>query len=298
MKSLDVALLTESRYERPVAPDWYVQNILDDDALIVNELRRHGLRVERIDWARADVDWRTIDTAVFRTTWDYFHRGDEFRSWLQRVERECRLLNARELIWWNFDKRYLLDLESRGVNIPPTVVAPQGGTLPLAHWLAHWECNEVVVKPTVSGAARHTHRVGLHNLVEVQRQVVELLRAEAMMVQPFQQSVVNDGELSLMVIGGAYTHAVRKIAKPGDFRVQDDFGGTVHPHTASTAEIDFALRAVESCAPRPIYARVDMIRDNSGQLAISELELIEPELFLRYEPAAALRLADAIRAQL
>lgn len=54
----------------------------------------------------------------------------------------------------------------------------------------------------------------------------------------------------------------------GDFRVQDDWGGTVHPHTASPEEIDFAQRAVAAVPFDVLYARVDLIRDNHGQLAI------------------------------
>jgi hypothetical protein len=39
---------------------------------------------------------------------------------------------------------------------------------------------------------------------------------------------------------------------------------------------------------------VDIIRDNSRQICLSELELIEPELWLRHHPAAAIPLADAL----
>jgi hypothetical protein len=37
-----------------------------------------------------------------------------------------------------------------------------------------------------------------------------------------------------------------------------------------------------------------MILDNEGRMAISELEMIEPELFFRKNPAAADRLAGII----
>ena len=84
------------------------------------------------------------------------------------------------------------------------------------------------------------------------------------MLQPFLGSVVTQSELSLIVIGGHCTHAVRKIAKPGDFRVQDDHGGTVQPHTPSVDEIAFAEHAVAACPQSPLYARVDAVRDDSG----------------------------------
>jgi len=98
-----------------------------------------------------------------------------------------------------------------------------------------------------------------------------------------------------MVIDGKFTHAVLKIAKKGDFRVQDDFGGTVHNYKPTSEEIDFAERVVKACELNPIYARVDMFTDNDGQLAVSELELIEPELWFRKNPDAADKLAFAIK---
>ena len=123
-----------------------------------------------------------------------------------------------------------------------------------------------------------------------------------MMVQPFLPSVVADGELSLMWLGGTVTHAVKKQVKPGDFRVQDDHGGTVVPHDVSVEEREFAERAMNAAVKvmdqrgmgEPLYARVDMVRDLSGAWAVSELEMVEPELWFRMCPDAARVLARAI----
>jgi len=103
------------------------------------------------------------------------------------------------------------------------------------------------------------------------------------------------GEYSFVVINGKYTHAVLKVAKPGDFRVQDDFGGTVHNHEATNEEIAFAENAVKACVEKPMYARVDVIFDNNNKLAISEIELIEPELWFRNHNDAATLLAREIK---
>ncbi len=101
-----------------------------------------------------------------------------------------------------------------------------------------------------------------------------------------------------MVIGGRCTRAVRKIAKLGDFRVQDDHGGTVYLHTPTAAEIAFAEHAVATCPQSPLYARVDAVRDDSGALSLMELELVEPESFFRFHPPAAHALAAAIAERL
>jgi glutathione synthase/RimK-type ligase-like ATP-grasp enzyme len=89
------------------------------------------------------------------------------------------------------------------------------------------------------------------------------------------------------MIGGKSTHAVKKIAKKGDFRVQDDHGGTVEKYEATFEEIKFAEECIENCPFSPIYARVDIVYDNNNQPSLSELELIEPELWFRNNPNSA-----------
>ena len=291
---IDVALVTESRYEQPDEPDWYVEQILAEDGLLQAELTRRGLRSARVDWARADFAWTRARCAVLRTTWDYFHRAGEFSIWLDRAAAQTRLLNPPALVRWNMDKHYLADLRDRGVRTVPTRFVEAGAAASLPSVLADTGWSDAVLKPVVSGAARHTYRVDAGNVPEHDAVFRELLRSEAVMLQPFQRAILDSGELSLMVIGGRYTHAVRKVARPDDFRVQDDHGGTVHPYAAPADEIVFAERAVAACDPAPVYARVDMLRDNDGLLAVMELELVEPELFLRLYPPAAEALADRI----
>ncbi|MHC4827922.1 MAG: ATP-grasp domain-containing protein [Planctomycetota bacterium] len=292
--TIDVALLTESRYEKPDQPDWYVSQILAEDGLLQAALRRRGLHSVRVDWARDDFRWSDARCALFRTTWDYFHRADEFLAWLDRVSGQTRLINAPAVIRWNMDKHYLDDLRDRGIHTVPThfVEAATSASLPVVLAETGWE--EAVLKPVISGAARHTYRVDARNATEHDAVFRQLLEAEAVMLQPFQRAIVDTGELSLMVIGGEYTHAVRKVARPEDFRVQDDHGGTVHPYTPRPDEIRFAERAVRACNPPPVYARVDMLCDNDGELAVMELELVEPELFMRLHPPAAEALAHHV----
>ena len=64
----------------------------------------------------------------------------------------------------------------------------------------------------------------------------------------------------------------KKMAKKGDFRVQDDFGGSVNQYQANEEEIYFAENVIAVLENQPIYARVDVIWDNNNELAVSELE--------------------------
>lgn len=293
-RTYDIVLLTDARWVNPKLPDWYAQQILDDDALLMAGLERQHLRVRRVDWANPNFDWSAARAVVFRTTWDYYHRFKEFEAWIDHAAQHTQLINTPSLIRWNWDKHYLQDLEMKGIRIPETLFIKPGDKITLneLHQATGWD--ETVLKPAISGGARHTYRLNAGNLASHEAVFAQLLANEAMLLQPFQHNVVSKGEVSLMVMAGKYTHAVLKRAKDGDYRVQDDFGGKAHPYQPSLEEITFAENAVAACATLPVYARVDMIWDNDNQLAVSELELIEPELWLRHHPQAAMIMASAI----
>ena len=296
MTTADVALLTSSRYTSPIAEegDWYQANILRDDSLLQAALRERGLSAIRIDWAQPEVDWAAFKCLVFRTTWDYFDRYPEFSAWLKRVSEQTILINSAETIWWNIDKHYLDELAYRDIQIVESRYIDIGSNERLKDLLAETGWGEAVIKPCISGGARHTHRVNQGNAEEIETLLKPILAAEAFILQPFQQQVVEQGEDTLMVFNGSYTHAVRKIAKAGDFRVQDDFGGKVYDYTPTQDQIELAERAIAACAKLPVYGRVDMIRDNQGKLAIMEVELLEPELWLRNHPPSAIPFAEGI----
>jgi glutathione synthase/RimK-type ligase-like ATP-grasp enzyme len=296
----DIALLTDRRYVATHAPegDWYLGNILQEDQLLQAAFTRLGLTAVRVDWSLPQHDWSQYRCAVFRTTWDYFDRFEQFTGWLARVQQQCALCNPLSTIRWNMDKHYLADLEAKGVPIVPTRFLERGTNIDLANLLTLNGWNEAVIKPCVSGAARHTYRVNRDTATEVAAVVQPLLANEAFMLQPFERGIVLNGEDSLMVFNGRYSHAVRKTAKAGDFRVQDDYGGTVRACEPNAAQIALAERAVAVCSPRPAYARVDMVQCENGSLAIMELELIEPELWMRFHPPAATAFAHAVAASL
>ncbi len=296
----DVALLTDRRFVATVAPEgnWYLGNILHDDRLLQAALDRLGLSSVRVDWSRPDEDWSAYLCLVFRTTWDYFDRFEEFTAWLGRVQSQTRLCNDVSIIRWNMDKHYLADLEARGIPVVRSRFVERGTTVRLGELLDQTGWHDAVIKPCVSGAARHTYRVNQETADEVEAVVQPLLATKSFLLQPFEKTILEHGEDSLMVFNGQFSHAVRKIAKPGDFRVQDDHGGKAHPYQPTAGQIELAERAIAACNPAPAYGRVDMIQDSQGRSAVMELELIEPELWMRNHPTSATALAQAIAASM
>ena len=294
-KVFDIIILTDNRYANPSIINSYIQNVLDEDNYVKHALENLSLNVGRLAWDDKYFDWSTTKYVLFRTTWDYFDRFDEFSKWLDKVSKQTKLLNSEKIIRWNIDKHYLLDLKQKGTHIIPTIYIEKNSqiTLQYLHQKNNW--NETILKPCISGGARHTYKLNLESLNDHENIFQELISNEAMMLQPFQNSIVEKGEISLVIINGKFTHAVLKKAKKGDFRVQDDFGGTVYNYTPTSKEIIFAEKAVKACIEIPIYARVDITTDNDEKLAIVELELIEPELWFRNYPKAANYLADGIK---
>ncbi|MAD98158.1 MAG: hypothetical protein CMB99_12605 [Flavobacteriaceae bacterium] len=295
MKTTDIVVLTDSRYVQPDSKEDYIQNLLKEDQLVVDALEALDYKVKRLAWDDPNFDWNSTQFILFRTTWDYFDRFDEFSNWLNRVSRQTQLLNSEAIIRWNIDKHYLLDLQEKGVNICETVFIEQGTSKSLSALAEEHNYSEFVLKPCISGAARETYRITSEMVGDYEEKYRQLITQEAMMLQPFQHNIVTKGEVSYMVMNGKFTHAILKIAKTGDFRVQDDFGGTVQWYEPSQEEIDFAEFTVSCCEASPIYARVDAFIDNSGNLALAELELIEPELWFRFHPKAAEELAYGIQ---
>ena len=283
----DVVILTDHRYVNPKKTDWYTDQVLLEDQLLQTALENKGLKVIKKDWADPEFDWTTTKYAIFRTTWDYFERFNEFFSWLEETKHQTTFINSAEIIRWNIDKHYLQDLEENNINIAPTLFIEKEEKITLKQLFDKTNWTEAVIKPAVSGAARHTYRITPDNCLNHEKIFQELITEECMLFQEFLNDITINGEISLIMIGGKVTHAVKKIAKKGDFRVQDDHGGTVEKYEATFEEIKFAEKCIENCPFSPIYARVDIVYDNNNQPSLSELELIEPELWFRNNPNSA-----------
>ena len=290
----DIVILTDHRYVKPKEVDWYVKQVLDEDEILLSSLKKKGLNVCKKDWADSEFDWTKTRYAIFRTTWDYFQKFNQFLNWIEITKNKTTFINSAEIIKWNIDKHYLKDLLEDGINIAPTLFIEKTDKTSLIRLFKSTNWKEAVIKPAVSGAARHTYRINLKNYHQYESVFQQLIKEECMLFQKYLPNITKMGEISLVMIGGKYTHAVKKIAKKGDFRVQDDHGGTVEEYHASSKEIEFAELCLEKCAYNPIYARVDIVYDDSNQVSLSELELIEPELWFRKNPESANLLADEI----
>ncbi len=292
----DIVVLTDSKYVNPIQANPNDADVVKEDQILMEACQELGLLVDRKSWDDPDFDWSLTRSVIFRTTWDYFDRFAEFEVWLEKARKVTQFINSKELVYWNIDKRYLLELEKRGAKIVPTYVVEQGQKKNLKEIADANSWHEIVIKPTISASSRDTHHLPdkKYSSLATQAMFDALCEQKTMMIQPFLSRVVTEGELSLIVIEGKVTHGVRKLAKSGDYRVQSDFGGSIQIEDPDQAAIDFAENTVRQCPTLPLYARVDLIKDQSDEWNLGEMELIEPELWFRLNPESAKSLSHAI----
>jgi glutathione synthase/RimK-type ligase-like ATP-grasp enzyme len=282
--SFDVALVTASSF-----PD-----CLPDEKLLMDALASRGVKAGPVIWDDASVDWGHFRLALIRTAWDSDKRRDEFVAWADRAGARCPLWNPPEVLRWNTHKGYLRELEARGVSVVPTAWLERGTAVDVTALLAARGWSDAVVKPAVSAGARDTLRVrGPRELPAAQSLVERILPHKDMMVQPYQSSVESYGERSLLFLGGEHTHAIKR---PPALSGDPGYDATA-AESAPSAEDEraFARQVIAATGFELLYARVDVARDEQGGLRLMELEITEPNLFLRQGgPRAVERLADAI----
>lgn len=269
-----------------------------DDRLVMPPLRAHGIEVESAVWDSPLVDWQHYDAIVIRSCWDYHERPEEFEAWLARVEGlGVPIWNPPALLRWNMDKRYLGDLEQRGVSVVPTIWLDRGADIGLESLFAQSGWDDVVIKPVISASGARTTRVKSTEAARSARDFADLVAERDMMVQPFLPEIVEQGEWSFIFFGGRYSHAVLKRPKSGDFRVQHEHGGSAEPVPPRPALIAQAERVMAQVPTPWLYARVDAC-EIAGELVLMELEMLEPSLFLASNAGAARRFADGMRGEI
>jgi glutathione synthase/RimK-type ligase-like ATP-grasp enzyme len=247
-------------------------------------LRERGIEGRWVLWDDPTVDWSEHLVAV-RSTWDYEQRREEFLAWSRTLPR---MLNSAAVFEWNTDKAYLPQLIDAGVPVVPSVVVRREEDLLPA--VAGFGAS--VVKPSVGAGGRGV--VVLDGSSEAEPDFGD----GPWVVQPVVESVRTEGETSVFVIDGEVVSQAQKRPAPGELRVHEMYGGTTVATPVTHEAADLARRAVEAAqtilGERLDYARVDQMRLADGTLALSELEVTEPGLYLEVLPDNAAVFADLV----
>ena len=114
-----------------------------------------------------------------------------------------------------------------------------------------------------------------------------------LMMQPFERGVVEEGEYSVIYLNGRHSHTILKKPRQGDFRVQEEHGSVITLVEPEPALVEAGNAAIAAVGQKLFYARADFVRSGDA-FRVMELELVEPSLYLRIDPMAPDRFADAI----
>lgn len=260
---------------------------LDEYAVLRPYFAALGRELVAVDWRDPAVDWAVFDFVIPKNAWDYFDHYQAFVAWLAQMEQQgtvCR--NSVDLIRWNADKHYLLDMQRKGACVAPfRVITERAEVMGVRADVERH--GRILLKPAISGGGKQTQVYTMTTWEACYADGLAILRESPLIVQPYLPEI-EAGEWSYFFFGGEFSHVIVKLPKPGDFRAHSLFGATNVPATPSAMQIAEASAFLQTIPGHAQYARVDGVYVD-GRLALIELELIEPYLYFECAPAQAPR---------
>ena len=267
-----------------------------------------GLELIEIDWRAPLAKFEGLALVLLGTAWDYQDHAEAFCKKLDALEQIGVIpYNSPEITRWNADKNYLRALEKAGSTCIPTLWIDDPRTADIADAFAHFDTSRVVVKRQIGAGGMGQHSFSRDTLPDPDWRM-----GHPAMIQPFLPSIQSEGEYTFVFIDGQFSHGVLKRAGAGDYRIQSLYGGTEEDYTPSPGDLAKAEAVIDALPfgkanrptdlpaknAKPLYARIDMVRLENGELALIEAELIEPFLYPLQGPQLGDRLAKAIKLRL
>ena len=265
------------------------------DLPVAEALESLGCAVAPAPWNGPFEAFAQADLVVVRSTWDYFEEADAFFAWLHRLQAVGGVVcNGPELMLWNSNKKYLLDLADQGAPLVPTRLSDPNAQA-LAKAMDDLALTEAVVKPVVGAGASGLTIVQRGNAGSLER-AAAALTCEGL-VQPLIPEICTLGETSCIFFAGEFSHAVVKRPASDSILVQAEHGGSTEAVKLRVDQVATA-RSMLALLPQPAtYARVDLVFTDQASL-LMEIEVIEPDLFILHQRSAAEQFARKLLAQL
>lgn len=283
-------------------------NCTEDDLLAEAPLKQRGFDLIPVVWDETSVlELNRFAAVIMRSPWDYQHKKEKFLNFVKSLSSlQMPVLNSPELILWNMDKSYLFELQAKGIAIVPSkkILRNEGRDF-WQKMLEKLPWEKIVIKPTVSASAYNTFLVDKADAIKRSQQWEGLSADNDFLVQEFCPSIQTEGEISLIYFNDrqkiAYSHAVIKKPKSNDFRVQEHLGGVTEAFLAPEDSIAFGAKVLTAISQPWLYARVDILKhplNKNSEWVLGELEVLEPQLFMRFDGNSAQKFAEAIKANI
>lgn len=286
----------EARFDVGIVTCEAARGLDTDLEPLMSALGRASLSYALVDWHADDLDTVRYRALLLRSPWDYSQHYQTFCTWLDRVGKRTRLLNALDIVRWNLDKRYLETLAQSGIPTVPTTFLLPGKPVILPN------ADELVIKPAVSAGSRDTMR---HTRRDTAQAHAERLLADGrvVMAQPYLKRVDEHGETALLFVDGQLSHVIRKgplLSRDGAATNALFAAEVISPREPEADELALAKRVLAALpfSEPPLYARVDLLRSDSGKPVLLELELTEPSMFFPMAQGSAERFVEALARRL
>ncbi|WP_040158746.1 ATP-grasp domain-containing protein [Nigerium massiliense] len=279
----------------------------DDLDTLVAAFNDAGIPTDAPIWNDPN-DWAGYQLLVLRSPWDYSQRPEDFLDWVDEVEQATTIRNHPTMVRWNYDKHYMDELAARGVPCVRSTFCGTGAEV--ARSLASHGKHKVVVKPSISAGTTDTglfvaddpHALALGELI--------LGEGKTVVVQPALGSVNQQGERSLVYLGGRLSHAITRgaILGLGGGYIEGRFSMPASPAEATPDEVavgDLVIETVRAAMrarrlaedeATPVYGRIDLIRADDGRPLLVDADLFEPNVYLTQDAGAVDRYVAAVRA--
>ena len=264
------------------------------DQCLAAVLRDRDHVVDAAPWNDTFTPFERADAVVVRSTWDYHEAPDSYAAWLARLDAR-RTFNAPALIRWNLSKRYLLDLEGRGARVPRSRESAAEPAA-VAAALAALGLGDAVLKPLIGASGFGVERVRAGDEVSALARARAGKPTDRVLVQEFLPGIAA-GEVAGVFFGGRFSHALRRLPAPGEFRINSRYGGRMEAATLPDDVITHMRRVLALLPEAPMYARIDGVASDR-EFVTMEVEVNEPGLGLNLAPGSAERFADALLAVL
>ena len=266
-------------------------NLIYGDQILGKVLETAGYHLTVAPWDDSSAQWSQCDRIIIRSTWDYHYRGKEFLNWCEK--NRGNLMNPFPTVQWNASKTYLSECKKWVPIVPTSFFQSISEALEKSNDFT----DEIILKPSFSASSRDTYYLNSRDSSQIEQACQQILRYCDGMIQPFVKSILTYGELSLVFfkIGDqvTFSHCTRKQPKQGDFRVQEEFGGSTLVFECEPSLIEQSMGLLNNITSGWIYARVDWMHYQE-QFCLGELELIEPDLYLQHSPQSASLFLKAI----
>ncbi|KIW08170.1 uncharacterized protein PV09_01101 [Verruconis gallopava] len=279
--------------------------VLQDPVAV--RLQQCGVEVS----ARSILEWdqpvnlKAYSHILFLRLWDYhlhLSRVGSLVSELRSLSGQTRIYNPLTVVLWNMDKaKYLPELQTAGIPVIETTYLPLPAPATAINHVLQLRKSKtpVVLKPSISASSFSTYLIrDAQTLSEADEAAISSFNDikglgddAKLMIQEYVPEITTSGELSIVMVDGVISHAVRKIPRKDDFRSQAELGGAeeflqadqVNENASRIAKriwrhVDRKLE--RSGDDPPLYARIDGVIRDDGAFVLMEAEFIEPWMYM------------------